>query len=157
MKAFRNYSILLLAVSIFLSLYIPVRYQTEYPRDIRPHFTKHIRNTYTRVLNEEQPQVFLLGDSMLDPAVDGKAVEEALGKKTYAISLPGTASTIWYVMIKNNIMVAEHKPETLVIFFRDSMMTVPGYRVTGRYFEGPVGFKGEKYRDPEANYAAHRG
>lgn len=30
-------------------------------------------------------------------------------------------------------------------------------KVTGRYFEGPVGFSGEKYRDPEANYAARRG
>ena len=72
---------------------------------------------------------------MLDAAVNEDSVTEQLGKSIHMAGLPGTASTIWYAMIKNNIVVAEHQPEYLIIFFRDSLMTVPGYRVTGRYLE----------------------
>lgn len=135
MKAFRNYLIASAVMLGFLSFYIPVRYQTPYPRSVGPQFDDRIRKTYINVLNEQQPEVFLLGDSMLGPAVDENVVADKLKKKTVLVSLPGTASTIWYLMIKNNIVVAEHKPKYLVLFFRDTMMTLPGYRVTGRYFE----------------------
>lgn len=135
MKAFRNYvasSILLLG---FLSFYIPARYHSPYPRDLGPQFDSHIRKTYIDILNASQPEVLLFGDSMLGPAVNERVIESDLNKKTILISLPGTASTVWYLIIKNNIVLAEHKPKYLVLFFRDSMMTVPNYRVTGRYFE----------------------
>lgn len=135
MKTFRNYlatSFLLLG---FLSVYIPFRYQASYPAQIGPRFDSRVRTTYIDLLNEQQPEVLLFGDSMLEPAVDVQVVENRLGRKTTLVSLPGTASTIWYLMLKNNIILAEHKPKILVLFFRDAMMTVPGYRVTGRYFE----------------------
>ncbi|MCI0554334.1 MAG: hypothetical protein L0287_25590, partial [Anaerolineae bacterium] len=135
MKAFRNYLITSAILLGFLSFYIPIRYRIPYPRDIGPQFDNRIRKTYINLLNEQQPDILLFGDSMLAPAVDEGVVADKLKKKTILISLPGTASTIWYLMIKNNIVLAEHKPEYLVIFFRDTMMTLPGYRVTGRYFE----------------------
>lgn len=135
MKAFRNYLVTSFLLLSFLSFYIPVRYQTPYPRDIGPQFDSRIRTTYIDMLNERQPDVLLLGDSMLEVAVDDQVVANRLGKKTLMLSLPGTASTIWYLMLKNNFVLAEHKPKYLILFFRDSMMTVPGYRVTGRYFE----------------------
>jgi hypothetical protein len=72
---------------------------------------------------------------MLGPAVNERFIASELETKITLVSLPGTASTIWYLMIKNNIVVAEHKPKYLVVFFRDTMMTLPAYRVTGRYFE----------------------
>ncbi|MDQ2691660.1 MAG: SGNH/GDSL hydrolase family protein [Chloroflexota bacterium] len=135
MKAFRNYLVTSILLLGLLSFFIPIRYQTSYPAAIGPKFDSRVRTTYTDMLNEYQPQVLLFGDSMLEPAVDERAVAEALDKKTALVSLPGTASTIWYLMLKNNIVLAEHKPQYLVLFFRDAMMTVPGYRVTGRYFE----------------------
>ena len=135
MKAFRIYLATSILVLGFLSVYLPIRYQAPYPAKIGPQFDTRIRTTYTDMLNEQQPEVLLFGDSMLGPAVDEKVVAKHLGKKTMLVSLPGTASTIWYLIIKNNIVMADHKPEYLVLFFRDSMMTVPGYRVTGRYFE----------------------
>lgn len=79
--------------------------------------------------------MLLLGDSMLAPAVNRQVMAEQLNQKILLAGLRGTASTIWYLVLKNNIVVAEHKPKYLIMFFRDSMMTVPGYRVTGRYFE----------------------
>jgi hypothetical protein len=135
MKAFRNYlqtSVLLLG---FLSYTFLIRYQSPYPRDIGPQLDTHIRRTFLDLLDEQQPEVLLLGDSMLAPAVDAEALANHLDKEIAMIGLDGTASTLWYLMIKNNIVLAEHKPKYLIVFFRDAMMTVPGYRVTGRYFE----------------------
>ena len=135
MKALRNYLIASLFFVGFLFFYVPVRYHISYPRDIGPQFDEHVRQTYINALDQKQPDILLLGDSMLAPAVDETVLQNQLGHKTMLVSLPGTASTIWYLMIKNNIVLAEHKPKYLAIFFRDSMMTVPGYRVSGRYFE----------------------
>jgi len=135
MKAFFNYAVVSALIIGFLSFYIPIRYDTPYPRSIGPQFDWYIRDTYINFLNEEQPYVYLLGDSMPGADIDETYVSKALGEKVELNSLPGTASTIWYLMIKNNFVLAEHKPKYLVIFFRDSMMTVPSYRVTGRYFE----------------------
>ena len=135
MKAFRNYLVTTILLLGLLFVYIPFRYQTSYPATIGPRFEPRIRTTYTDMLNEEQPEVLLFGDSMLEPAVDEQVVANYLERKTKLVSLPGTASTIWYLILKNNIVLAEHKPQYLVLFFRDAMMTVPGYRVTGRYFE----------------------
>jgi hypothetical protein len=144
MKSFYNYFMMLVVLTAILTYYIPIRYQTSYPRDIGPQFDPRIRTTYIDVLNLQQPDIFLLGDSMLEPALDETVFAENMGKKTFMISLPGTASTIWYLMIKNNIVVADYKPKYLVVFFRDTMMTVPSYRVTGRYFEQIDEFAGPK-------------
>lgn len=135
MKAFRNYLITSVMLISILSVCISIRYHVPYPKNPGPQFDSHIRRTYINLLNEQQPEVLLFGDSMPGPAVDDIAVANQLDKKVLLVSLPGTASTIWYLIIKNNITVAEHKPKYLVVFFRDSMMTVPGYRVVGRYFE----------------------
>jgi hypothetical protein len=135
MQALRNYLIATTLLLGALFIHIPIRYATPYPNDIGPQLDDRIRTTYIDLLDEEQPEILLFGDSMLGPAVDENFVAAKLGKKTRLISLPGTASTIWYLIIKNNIVLAEHTPKYLVVFFRDSMMTVPGYRVTGRYFD----------------------
>lgn len=135
MKSFQNYLIAAAVLLGFLSFYIPVRYQTPYPANVGPQFDDRIRKTYINLLNEQQPDLLLFGDSMLAPAVDDAYMAAQMERKITLVSLPGTASTIWYLIIKNNIVVAEHKPSYLVVFFRDTMMTLPGYRVTGRYFE----------------------
>lgn len=135
MKTFRNYSLILMALIVGSSLYLPIRYHSPYPREIRPQFDSTVRTTYMAEMNETQPDAVLLGDSMLRFGVDDKVLADALNKKIYFLSMDGTASTIWYLIIKNNIVLAEHKPKYLLIFFRDTMMTVPSYRVTGRYFE----------------------
>ncbi|MBV6397615.1 MAG: hypothetical protein HFACDABA_03229 [Anaerolineales bacterium] len=135
MKEFRQYLIALLVMTLALSLYLPARYDSPYPRPITPQFDTHIRKVYLEEISAKRSEMVLLGDSMLAPAVDPAALGARLGMNPYMISLPGSASTLWYLIAKNNIVDAQPRPKYLVIFFRDSMMTVPGYRVTGRYFE----------------------
>ena len=135
MKALRNYLTTTIFLLGFLSIYIIINYEISYPMNIDPQFSQRIRPRFTAVLNEEQPELFFLGDSMLAAALDESVVSEQLSKRVYQASLAGTASAIWYLIIKNNIIAADHHPEHMVIFFRDSMMTLPDYRVTGSYFD----------------------
>ena len=135
MKEFRQYLIALLAMVLALSFYLPVRYETPFPRAITPQFDTYVRKVYMEEIGAQQADIVLLGDSMLAPAVDSTSLGGRLGMTPYMISLPGSASTLWYLITKNNIVDAQPRPKYLVVFFRDSMMTVPGYRVTGRYFE----------------------
>ena len=135
MKEFRQYMIVLLVMIILLSAYLPARYDSPYPRPITPQFDTYVRKVYMEEIGAQQADAVLLGDSMLNPAVDPAVLGERLGLTFYPIGLAGSASTLWYLITKNNIVDAQPRPKYLFIFFRDSMMTVPGYRVTGRYFE----------------------
>lgn len=144
MKAFLQYTLLLLTLAAVSWFVIPARYEVEYPRDVKPQFDKYIRRKFTDAIEKDHPNIVLLGDSMLYPSVNSAALSKKLDKKIMSIGLPGSASTLWYLIVKNNILEAETPPQTLVIFFRDSMMTVPAYRVTGRYFEQIDEFAGPK-------------
>lgn len=144
MKAFLQYIILLLTLIAISWSVIPTRYKTEYPRDVKPQFNSYVRKKYLKDIDEQKPVVVLLGDSMLAPAVNLNVLSQTLDKKVMGIGLPGSASTLWYLIAKNNILEAHNPPQYLVIFFRDSMLTVPGYRVTGRYFEQIDEFAGPK-------------
>jgi len=135
MKAFLQYLLILLTLVSVSWVVIPARYETAYPRDIQPQFDKYIRRKYARDIDEKKPDIVLLGDSMLYPAVNDVVLSQRLDKSIVSIGLPGSASTLWYLIAKNNILDTRFPPKYLVIFFRDSIMTVPGYRVTGRYFE----------------------
>lgn len=135
MKAFLQYLFLLVALAVASWIIIPARYDTPYPRDVKPQFDNYIRRKYAKDIDEQKPDIVLLGDSMLHPAVNEEVLAQRLEKRVLSIGLPGSASTLWYLIAKNNILEANTPPAYLVIFFRDTMMTVPGYRVTGRYFE----------------------
>jgi hypothetical protein len=144
MKAFLQYSAILLTLIVASWIVIPARYNISYPRDVRPQFDKYIRRNYVNAIEAQHPDIVLLGDSMLYPAVNQTVLSERLNKKIMAVGLPGSASTLWYLIVKNNILEAQSPPKYLAIFFRDTMMTVPGYRVTGRYFEQIDEFAGPK-------------
>ena len=135
MKAFLQYFIILLTLVTVSWIAIPAHYDISYPREIKPQFDKYVRKIFLEAVEEQQPDMVLLGDSMLYPAVDQTVLSEQIDQKILSIGLPGSASTLWYLIAKNNILDAKTPPKYLVIFFRDTMMTVPGYRVTGRYFE----------------------
>ena len=144
MKALRQYLLILLALIVVSWIAIPVRYEIAYPREIKPQFDKYVRRKYVEQIDAQHPDMVMLGDSMLRPAVNETVLSQQLDKKILTIGLPGSASTLWYLIAKNNIIEAKVPPKFLVIFFRDTMMTVPGYRVTGRYFEQIDEFAGPK-------------
>jgi hypothetical protein len=76
----------------------------------------------------------MLGDSTLLDGVDPHRLSELTGIKVSSFDAPGSASAFWYLVLKNNIVEAEHKPKYVLILFRDTILTAPGYRVHGSYF-----------------------
>ncbi len=135
MRAFVQYALVLILLLVASWILIPFRYGEKYPRQIGPSFDPYVRKVHQNQVNEQKPDLVLLGDSMLDPAVDAALLERLLNRKVLLIGRPGSASTLWYLIVKHNIVRARHRPQALIIFFRGTMMTVPAYRVTGRYFE----------------------
>ena len=135
MKAFARFLLVLVVVTIACSAILLMPTEAAYPAPLGPKFDDHIRRNHLASITDLQPDIVMLGDSMLEVGVDGVRVAEELGRKIYDAALTGSASTLWYLILKNNIVDAPLPPKYLIIFFRDSLLTVPGFRVQGRYFE----------------------
>ena len=129
----RYLSLLFIALS-GLSVYIPQRYTISYPKPLGPEFDEEIRINYLESLEGSKAEIVLMGDSTLGEAVDFVLLEQELKKEIMPIGIPGSAATLWYLIIKNNIIQSVHKPAYLILFIRDTVMTVPEYRTTGAYF-----------------------
>ncbi len=121
---------LLLLASTF---YLPRRYGLTLPQPIGPQLDDYIQRRYRNTVNELQPDLVLVGDSVLELGVNQDQLAELTGKKVYKIGLFGSASAEWYLIIKNQLLEADHSPDAVLIFFRDSILTAPAYRVAGKY------------------------
>ncbi|MCE9645727.1 MAG: DUF1574 family protein [Chloroflexi bacterium] len=90
---------------------------------------------YQKDINQKHPRIILAGDSVLHYGVDPDALANGTGKSVYSISIQGSASATWYLLAKNVIVPGEFKPLYLIIFFRDTMLTTPDFRVDGSYLK----------------------
>ncbi len=135
MRLFLKFGLILTIILILTSVILPRTYETEFPRDPGPALDKQLRTNHLTYIEENQPQIVLLGDSTLVLGVDSNALAEQTGKSVYNIGIPGSASALWYLMLKNDIAEASYKPEYVVVVFRNTILTAPGYRVHGSYFK----------------------
>jgi len=133
MKNFPRYFRLLLMTLALLSVLAVTRGQVEFPGQVGPRFDADVSMTHVNEITARQPQVVLLGDSMVEENVDTPALSEKLGREVYTISYPGSASALWYLSIKNNIAISPNKPPVLVIMFRDTIPTAATYRTDGKF------------------------
>ena len=134
MKIFRQYISVFLLCFIGLNLIALKRYNLPYPHPIGPTLDRTIRQNHAKAIEETSPEIVLVGDSTLVKGVDPAHLSEQMDVPIYSIGLPGSASTLWYLIIKNNVAKVSNPPKYLVIFFRDTILTMPGYRVQGQYF-----------------------
>lgn len=109
-------------------------YELEFPRAPGPRFDRQVRKLYINRLETEKPDMVMLGDSTLLDGVDPDRLSELTGIKVASFDVPGSASAFWYLVLKNNIVETETKPKYVLILFRDTILTAPGYRVHGSYF-----------------------
>lgn len=113
---------------------IPGWLDIEFPRQPGPEFDRQMRRSYLNLLDDEKPDIVIMGDSTMRDGVDPDLLSTLTNRKVASIDLPGSASAFWYLIIKNNLVIATHRPEAIVIVFRDTMLTAPGFRVHGGYF-----------------------
>ncbi len=133
-KNFFRYSIFLLLTLALLSVIIPSRYGVKYPREIGPLFDEFYKRDSLQDIATKKPQIVMVGDSVFMRGVDRKQLAADTGKSVYGIGVAGSASALWYAVLMHDIVPSPHKPEMLIIVFRDTMLTTPGYRVNGSYF-----------------------
>ncbi len=135
MRAFKQYLLSLVILTVLVSGYVFLQFADRYPFPVGPQFDPHIRQRYTEMLDKEKPQILVFGDSIVESNVDPALMTDRLGEKVSAISEPGAGSALLYLILKNNIVLAQSKPDALVIIFRDSVLTTPDFRVHGSFFD----------------------
>ena len=135
MRFFLKFGLILTIILVATSILLPPSYDLTFPREPGPVTDRRVRTDHLKYLEERQPQIVVLGDSTLELGLDTEALAEQTGKSVYKVAIPGSASALWYLILKNNIAESTYKPEYVLIVFRDTILTAPGYRVHGSYFE----------------------
>src|SRR5688572_1533320 len=135
MRFFFKFGLVLIMTFIIASIFFPLVYETDFPRNPGPMLDRQIRSNHKEYIEENQTEIVLVGDSTLVLGIDANQVAKQTNKSVYNIGIPGSASALWYLLLKNNIAESAYKPEYVLIIFRDSILTAPGYRVHGSYFE----------------------
>lgn len=114
---------------------VPRRYNTAYPKTMAgPEFDPYVRLNVRTDMHDLQPPLVFMGDSILYDGVDLEQFNQFTGIQAYEVVFAGSASALWYLILKNGLLASDYKPPVLVILFRDTMITTPDYRVNGRYY-----------------------
>ena len=110
----------LLILPAFVSHWIPSR------RDFDSKPITHLR--------KKQPDVVLIGDSVLGGSIDPVVLARELGvRRAELLWNGGAASAAWYLLMKNYVVEAGIHPRLVCIFFRDRMLTDANFRTTPTY------------------------
>ncbi|NWF64410.1 MAG: hypothetical protein HXY38_08905 [Chloroflexi bacterium] len=129
-------SLLVLGLLLLTSgVTLPGYYNLPYPAPLDPRFEAGVKQEHVVGIEESRPDFVLIGDSVLYEGVDPTILSQESGAAVYSIPVPGSGTAAWYLVLKNVILESSHRPRYVVILFRNTMLTVPQYRTTGRYFE----------------------
>ncbi len=88
---------------------------------------------YQNNIRVYKPTVILLGNSMLGHGVDERLFSQLSGTMTMSVWNLGAQSAWWYLVLKNVIAEVPVKPKIVAVFFRDTALTEPSYRVTDKF------------------------
>ncbi|MDD2921687.1 MAG: hypothetical protein PHQ36_05310 [Anaerolineales bacterium] len=130
-----QYLLYLFGALLLGGFFLPRYYDMPYPKPLGPQFDPAVKRKFANDITSQQPEVVLVGDSILFVGVDNEKLSEQLGVKTYSAGLPGAGSAIWYLIIKNEILESTPVPKYIVVLFRDTKLTIPAQHTTGRYFD----------------------
>ncbi|MCC7118434.1 MAG: hypothetical protein IT310_07920 [Anaerolineales bacterium] len=135
MRFFLKFSLLLALIIFTSSIILPRRYGFAIPRPPGPALDKQIRFNYLEDVETLRPEIVLMGDSTLGASTNVDELARQTGQSMYQIGIPGSASALWYLILKNDLAPATYHPKYLIVVFRNSLLTAPGYRVHGSYFD----------------------
>jgi hypothetical protein len=85
-------------------------------------------------LGKKQPEVVLIGDSVLGGSIDPRLFARETGLRNVEVLWNGgAASAAWYLLLKNYIAASRIHPRLVCIFFRERMLTDATFRTTPTY------------------------
>jgi hypothetical protein len=87
-------------------------------------------------LVKKQPDVVLIGNSMLNTRVNKSLFQDMVAPNTTGfVAEGGTRSTVWWFMMKNVVGALKTPPKVIFIFYRDYDFTSPGLHLEGNYLD----------------------
>lgn len=85
-----------------------------------------------RMLVKENPGWVLIGNSMLNSRIFSEFLQRSSGWKNRKLAIGGTQSAIWWLLFKNILIASKSRPLWVSVFFRESDLTWPDFRITGK-------------------------
>jgi len=82
-------------------------------------------------LQSEQPNLILIGDSMLPCRVNPQQLTTTLNRKVSLLYRNGSATAAWFLMFKNIVCSLPNPPSHVAFFFRDHYFHIPRLRIDG--------------------------
>ncbi|MCZ6538736.1 MAG: hypothetical protein O6922_02770 [Chloroflexi bacterium] len=76
-------------------------------------------------LGSDAPEIVFLGNSLLETRIDADYLAELADLRAVSLAIDGTGPGIWYLQLKNVIGASANRPEEVVIFFHDDLITRP--------------------------------
>ena len=84
-----------------------------------------------RALQRIKPSWVLIGNSMLNTRIDNVELSKASGSKARKVSKGGSQSALWFLFFKNVVIESGVRPALVTVFFRETDLTLPYFRVEG--------------------------
>lgn len=133
MRFLFRYLFICLAAFLLLNSSLPTWLHLSYPKALGPSFSEEVRYSYKAEIQQEKPQVVLVGNSVLNDGINLQLFQQLTGLRSIKFSFPGTASAYWYLLMKSNITTASPPPRYLLVFFLDNLLTSPALGTDGPY------------------------
>lgn len=101
-------------------------------RDLHVPLGSQFNPNPLRHLRHRRPDFVLMGNSMVGTRFDKRELKRGLAPQTaQRITVPGSRTSVWYLMMKNYVVPSGHRPQRVIQFFRDRELTKPRERATG--------------------------
>ena len=117
---FRYLSILTLPVILIAYIALPA-----VPSLVLGYELEQFDHKSIEKLEQQNPSLIFLGNSILDTRIDPKTVSEITEIPTQSLAINGSAPGIWYLQLKNIIGQTSIKSPIVHIFFYDNLITQP--------------------------------
>ena len=118
---------------IQLALFIAITILVPLLLRLQGVYNSHYKTGLVEELRQQNPEILLIGNSMLYTRIDMDELRKISGKRISWLTKSGGASACWYLYLKNIVQESGVQPAHTVIFFRDTVLTSPAYRTTGQY------------------------
>lgn len=82
-------------------------------------------------LSREKPNWVLIGNSMLGTRIDEDKLSKISGLHACKVYRAGSQSAVWFLILKKLVLTSEARPKWVTVFFRETDLTWPDFRVDG--------------------------
>lgn len=80
-------------------------------------------------LRRAKAEWVLVGNSMVNTRIDNDRLSEISSISAHKLAKGGTQSAVWFLFLKNILAKSKEQPKWVTVFFRETDLTWPDYRI----------------------------